>query len=199
MRGIHRSPVVSFHKRPVPQKTFPWRDVFRRNHSTRKHNTVCTIFDGNFFLCVHGNVEQACQTWNNLAKATSGICIKIVIPKTPNFTNLKLLVTTWDLSWKFDESSFLPFFRKVLNKQTDKGTAVTAKRSSLHDDVIKWKHFPRYWPFVWGIHRSPVNSPHKGKWRGALMLPLICTRINGWVNNGEAGDLRRIVPFMTSL
>ena len=30
-----------------------------------------------------------------------------------------------------------------------------------HDEVIKWKHFPRYWPFVWGIHRSPVNSPHK--------------------------------------
>ena len=28
------------------------------------------------------------------------------------------------------------------------------------DDVIKWKHFPRYWPFVRGIHRSPVNSPH---------------------------------------
>ena len=23
-----------------------------------------------------------------------------------------------------------------------------------HDDVIKWKHFPRYWPFVRGIHRS---------------------------------------------
>ena len=60
-----------------------------------------------------------------------------------------------------------------------------------HDDVIKWKHFPRYWPFVRGIHRSPVNSPHKGQWRGALMFSLICTRINGWVNNGEAGDLRR--------
>ena len=30
-----------------------------------------------------------------------------------------------------------------------------------HDDVIKWKHFPRYWPFVRGIHRWPVNSPHK--------------------------------------
>ena len=35
----------------------------------------------------------------------------------------------------------------------------------FHDDVIKWKHFPRYWPFVRGIHRSPVNSPHKGQWR----------------------------------
>ena len=58
----------------------------------------------------------------------------------------------------------------------------------LHDDVIKWKH---YWSFVRGIHRSPVNSPHKGQWRGALMFSLICDWINGWVNNREAGDLRR--------
>ena len=42
-----------------------------------------------------------------------------------------------------------------------------------------------------GIHRSPVNSPHKGQWRGALLFPLICAWINDWVNNGEAGDLRR--------
>ena len=60
-----------------------------------------------------------------------------------------------------------------------------------HADVIKWKHFPRYWPFVRGIHRSSVNSPHKGQWRGALMFTLICARINDWVNNREAGDLRR--------
>ena len=60
-----------------------------------------------------------------------------------------------------------------------------------HDDVIKWKHFPRYWPFVRGIHRSPVNSPHKGQWRGALMFSLICVWINGWVNKYEAGYWRR--------
>ena len=24
----------------------------------------------------------------------------------------------------------------------------------IHDDVIKWKHFPRNWPFLRGIHRS---------------------------------------------
>ena len=60
-----------------------------------------------------------------------------------------------------------------------------------HDDVIKWKHFPRYWPFVRGIHRSPVNSPHKGQWRGALVFSLIYTWTNGWVNNRDAGDLRR--------
>ena len=60
-----------------------------------------------------------------------------------------------------------------------------------HDDVIKWKHFPRNWPFVREIHRSPVNFPHKGQWRGALMFSLIYVWINGWVNNREAGDLRR--------
>ena len=60
----------------------------------------------------------------------------------------------------------------------------------LHDDVIKWKHFPRYWPFVRGIHRSMMNSPHKGQWREALMFSLICAWINDWVNNREAGDLR---------
>ena len=43
----------------------------------------------------------------------------------------------------------------------------------------------------WRIHRSLVNSPHKGQWRGALMFSLISTRINGWGNNDEAGDLRR--------
>ena len=51
-----------------------------------------------------------------------------------------------------------------------------------HDDVIKWKHFPHYWPFVRGIHRPPVNSPHKGQWRRA------------WVNNQEAGYLRHQHP-----
>ena len=63
--------------------------------------------------------------------------------------------------------------------------------TTKRDHVIKWKLFPRYWPFVRGIHRSPVNSPHKGQWREALMFSLICAWINRWVNNGEAGDLRR--------
>ena len=63
---------------------------------------------------------------------------------------------------------------------------------SVHDDAIKCKHFLRYWPFVRGIHRSPVNSPHEGQWRGALMFSLIFTHhwSNGWVNNRDVGDLR---------
>ena len=60
-----------------------------------------------------------------------------------------------------------------------------------HDDVITWKQFPRYGPFVRGIHRSPVNSPHKGQWHGALVFSFICAWINASVNHREAGDLRR--------
>ena len=37
----------------------------------------------------------------------------------------------------------------------------------------------------------PDESPHKGQWRGVLIFPLICAQLNGWVNNDEAGDLRR--------
>ena len=58
----------------------------------------------------------------------------------------------------------------------------------VYDDVIKWKHFARSWPFERGIHRSPVNSPHKGQWRGALMIFFICASANGWVNNWDTGD-----------
>ena len=45
--------------------------------------------------------------------------------------------------------------------------------------------------FCASIHRSPVNSPHKRQWRGALMFSLICVWTDSWANNGDAGDLRR--------
>ena len=41
-------------------------------------------------------------------------------------------------------------------------------RVYIHYDVIKWKHFPRYWSFV-------------------LMFSLICA----WIKTRDAGDLRR--------
>ena len=70
------------------------------------------------------------------------------------------------------------------------GSVARGAHIFIHDDVIKWKHFLCYWPFVRGSHRLPLNSPHKGQWRGALMLSFICAWINDWVNNREASDLR---------
>ena len=57
--------------------------------------------------------------------------------------------------------------------------------------VFKWKHFLRYWPIA---GKSPVADEfpaHEGQWRGALMFSLILDWINNWVNNREAGELRR--------
>ena len=72
-------------------------------------------------------------------------------------------------------------------------------RRSDHDYVIKWKHFPRYKPFVWGNHRWAVNFPHKCQWCGALMFSLICAWTHGLENNRDAGDLDAIVFITTSL
>ena len=55
-------------------------------------------------------------------------------------------------------------------------------------DVIKWKHLPRYWTFVRGIHRSPVNFHTKAS-DVEIWYFLWSAWINNWVNNREAGDL----------
>ena len=73
----------------------------------------------------------------------------------------------------------------------DACNAAFRNMAKYNDDVIKWKPFPRYWPFVRGIHQSPVNSPHNGQWRGAMIFSLICAWIDGWVNYREAGDFGR--------
>ena len=58
-----------------------------------------------------------------------------------------------------------------------------------------WRHqmetFSALLALCAGNSPVPMNSPHKGQWRGALMFSLICVWINTWVNNGKAGDLRR--------
>ena len=124
-------------------------------------------------------------------------------------------------SWKFHDDTMTGTWWKRCHRQTDgqtdgrtDWTILRAAWSQLrkkqvwrwpenppkfpplhnHCDVIKWKHSPRYWPFVRGIHRSPVDSPHKGQWRGTLMLSLICAITNGRSNNWNA-----IALIMTSL
>ena len=70
-------------------------------------------------------------------------------------------------------------------------------RTSCHRNasLIWWRHqmetFSALLAFSVGNSPVPVNSPHKGQWRGALTFSLICVSINGWVNVHEASDFRR--------
>ena len=61
------------------------------------------------------------------------------------------------------------------------------------ENITWWRHQMETFSALLALceGKSPVNSPRKGQWRGALMFPLICARINGWANNREAGDLTR--------
>ena len=59
------------------------------------------------------------------------------------------------------------------------------RESTGHDDVIKWRHFPRYVPFVRRIHRLPVVFPHKGQWLRALMFSMTCAWTKGWAHNRD--------------
>ena len=63
------------------------------------------------------------------------------------------------------------------------------------EPVTWWRHqmetFSALLALCAGNSPVLVNSPHKGQWRGALMFSFIYAWINDWVNNREAGDLRR--------
>ena len=65
-------------------------------------------------------------------------------------------------------SDALSVLYDVIKSMLYKNMCVVGTRSSVytrvaivfHDDVIELKHFPRHWPYVWAMQRSPVNSPH---------------------------------------
>ena len=60
--------------------------------------------------------------------------------------------------------------------------------------IMPWKATETWWYHqmeTFSALRSPVGSPHKGQWRGAL----ICAWINSWANNRDIGDLRRLVDL----
>ena len=118
-----------------------------------------------------------------------------------NLMFVRVLASQWHIKGIIKGTHLFPIHNRSTNRM-----ALTPKRGmrkscswdlptyvNCHDYVIKWKCFPRYWPFVWGIHRSPVKSPHKGQWRGAFIFSLTCIWLNGWVNNREAVTLSR--PF----
>ena len=130
------------------------------------------------------NAENVSIWWRHHGKFKWRGIVDFDISLTPNsysITNQRAI--EW-FHWCHNHRKLNPLINCLNQKITwgGGGGGGHAPVPFVHDDVIKWKPFPRYWPFVRRIHRSPVNSPHKGQWRGALMFCLICAWINGWVN-----------------
>ena len=84
---------------------------------------------------------------------------------------------------------------KMVHISSNKRVAWSSKQAKvLHITSSWWHHqmetFSTLLALCAGNSLVPMNSPHKGQWRGALIFSLICVWINSWINNREAGDLR---------
>ena len=94
-----------------------------------------------------------------------------------------------NLVWKCKSMYLHACFLLIRSERAKLQIVSHRSMSSTIIQKLYMKQFSRYWLFVRWIHQSTVNSPHKVEWRGALMFSLVW--INGWVNNREAGDVRR--------
>ena len=77
----------------------------------------------------------------------------------------------------------------VLPDMTNAADVIVTMMTSSNGNIF----LLRYWPFVRGIYRSPVNSPRKGQWRGVLIFSFICAWINGWVSRTQDSGLKLFI------
>ena len=94
----------------------------------------------------------------------------------PLFKTYLFLVWLPCFKWIINETKMLSFssmaapefvvfdcYNSLIKVQLQVVEPVSSFQWRRHGDVIKWKHFPRFWPFVRGIQPWPVDSPHKGQ------------------------------------
>ena len=163
VRGIHRRSANSPHKRPVTRKMFPFDDVIMEPHLRWTFHEP-TYITGYLYHAV--------------------ICSRFFLIVTM-FYDIFLQMTAQKCKNMYHKSTY------ILESDNEATQNKAQDYTYLHDDVIKWKHFPHHWPFVRGIHWSQVDSPHKCQWRRVLTFSLICAWTNRSANNRDASDLRR--------
>ena len=83
----------------------------------------------------------------------------------------------WDMCLELSDCSVI--FQVSQQQWSWRLYQITAPYNNFNTPImIWWRHqmgtFSTLLAFARGIHRSPVNSPHKGQWRGASMFSLIC-------------------------
>ena len=162
------------------------QEWFQRRHIRATLNVIssCVIF-----------VQKPVETIKRKAMFQIDIsrCCRSFFVHPTAYSYRRTVVMWKDFLWDFTcmncRPRSMPTWRAVVKSTLDKIDCYTVQALSWWHH--QWKHFPRYWPFVRGIHRSPVNSQHKGQWRGALMFSLIWAWTDSYTINGDVGDLRR--------
>ena len=144
VRGIHRGPVNSPHKGPVTRKMFPFDDVIMSGYFTNTVTEVLVTVKKETLTLKIFNIFGDVYTRNGtISLCQRNASVHVVMSHNHSTQVLCGYDTILDLSSEMYLGVFL------------------WNAFSIHDDVIKWKHSPRYWPLV-RCHLSPVNSPYKG-------------------------------------
>ena len=156
VRGIHRGPVNSPHKWPVTRKLFTFDDVIMTYIDIIcwkiTYSTSCSRLPGDVFN-INGHVGD---WYHHTASLAYSIGESMTVTDTSQ---------TDSIFWQTEIICWLCVLAifQMYPSSVSWLLMLSHKYTMMHDDFIKWTHFPRYWPFVWGVHRSPVNSPHKGQ------------------------------------
>ena len=130
-----------------------------------------------FMLAWFGGTWPACCHWLNTGTVSGRCPIMFVLTQSyPCDTwffcstlrelavsNLGQLLFCRSTTWSRCRNAYRDLWIMTIER-------ATSYEFRVHDNIIKCKHFPRYWPFVRGIHRPLVNSHQKGQWLGALMF-----------------------------
>ena len=154
--GNSPGPVNSPHKGPVTRKMFPFDDV----------NALCPLRQVGSCRCQDGKIsavsyllyQRYCEDVLTISLKTNWFDRKI----KHNFQRLFDYQSSFgriSLSYGMKKNDCRSLAR-VQFLWSDVFT-VLHRLKHHHDDAIKWKLFPRYWPFVRGIRRSSVNCPQK--------------------------------------
>ena len=107
--------------------------------------------------------KYACLDWCSIHHSNQNV---LVVFSWSLLTSKTILVYYYQTGLEVPQWNWCDFYINRQPSSLEFLCVTQSKRSHLkspsYDDAIKWKHFPRYWPFVLGIDRSPMNSPHKG-------------------------------------
>ena len=133
----------------------------------------------------HHNHHQQQQQQQRQKSSNNRHHSPIAIASIISIVNNNDVACSYGSSWQYvfidSDNGMSPNWRQAIIRSNYIGL--------VHDDVIKWKHFPCYWLFAWGIYRSTMDSSHKDQWRGALIFSYICAWTNGLANSRGAGDV----------
>ena len=165
-------------------------------HNSRETGSICANLkytNFSYILCYGSGYWNALRCLGCYVSCISeqlGSQIRTVSIIKLDINGILRTMTSYSMTWSGVKWYFVTIYGTTNNTET------WSRMGEVYFHFTSWwchqmETYSALLALCTGNSPVPVNSPHNGQWRGALKFSLICARINGWVNNREAGGLRR--------